>query len=117
MVESFAHHVAVLYLGRIVESTDTATLFHSPAHPYTRALMAAVPRIGEGRRHGGATAAPGEPPSPVAPPPGCAFHPRCPKAQALCRDQRPQLENIGGDGDDDAHTCACHFPETGSVRP
>ncbi|MBL6934475.1 MAG: ATP-binding cassette domain-containing protein [Alphaproteobacteria bacterium] len=117
VVESFAHHVAVLYLGRIVESADTTTLFRTPAHPYTRALMKAVPRIGEGRRHGGATAAPGEPPSPVAPPPGCAFHPRCPKAQALCRDQRPQLENIGDGGNDDAHICACHFPETGSVRP
>lgn len=117
VVESFAHHVSVLYLGRIVESADTATLFRSPAHPYTRALMKAVPRIGEGRRHGGATAAPGEPPSPVAPPPGCAFHPRCPKAQNLCRDQRPQLENIGDGGDDDAHICACHFPETGGVRP
>ena len=121
VVESFAHHVAVLYLGRIVESAPTATLFRAPAHPYTRALMKAVPRIGEGRHHGGATAAPGEPPSPIAPPPGCAFHPRCPKAQDLCRETRPQPKNIGGggggDGDDDAHICACHFPETRDTKP
>ena len=84
-----------------------ASLFAHPAHPYTTALLAAVPRIGQ-RRKRRAVAIRGEMPSPLAPPPGCVFHPRCPKAQAICRHEPPQLGLLPGRPD---HRAACHFPD------
>ncbi len=104
VVRQFADRVAVMYLGRIVEEAPTEELFADPIHPYTRALIAAAPKIGRGKRRPG-SALGGDVPSPMRPPPGCAFHPRCPLAQDRCRETRPTLEALPGRP---AHTAACH---------
>ncbi|HWK44050.1 MAG TPA: oligopeptide/dipeptide ABC transporter ATP-binding protein, partial [Stellaceae bacterium] len=82
-------------------------LFARPSHPYTQALIQAIPRIGQGKRRRGRAIA-GDVPSPLAPPPGCAFHPRCPKAQEICRVERPVLASPAGRPD---HAAACHFAD------
>lgn len=104
VVNHLADRVAVLYLGRLVEVAPRAELFAQPSHPYTAALLDAVPRIG--RRRDRAPAIAGEMPSPMAPPPGCVFHPRCPKAQAICRTDPPELAPAPGRP---AQLAACHF--------
>ncbi len=104
VVNHLADRVAVLYLGRLVELAPRAELFARPSHPYTQALLASVPRIGRRR----ARAICGEMPSPLAPPPGCVFHPRCPKAQALCRVEAPELAPAPGRP---AQLAACHFKD------
>jgi oligopeptide/dipeptide ABC transporter ATP-binding protein len=81
-----------------------AELFITPSHPYTTALLEAMPRIGY--RHRRAVAIHGEMPSPLDPPPGCVFHTRCPKAQAVCRVEPPRLEPAFGQP---AQLAACHF--------
>ena len=81
--------IGVMYLGRLVEVAPTAELFAAPRHPYTQLLLEAIPRIGQGRRAVSLPA--GELPSPLAPPPGCTFHPRCPIAMDVCRKQAPAL--------------------------
>ena len=101
VVRHFADRVAVMYLGRIVEEGPTEALFAQPRHPYTRALIAAAPRIGRGRRQRPPTLG-GDVPSPMNPPPGCPFHPRCPLAQDICRQVMPPLEGA-----------ACHFKDGG----
>jgi len=94
VVGELATEVAMMYAGRIVERAPVAQLLGTPRHPYTRALLEAVPRIG--RDGGGALAAiPGAMPRPGALPPGCAFHPRCPRASDRCRSERPPLEAHG----------------------
>jgi peptide/nickel transport system ATP-binding protein len=108
VVRQIATRTAVMYLGSIVEIGPTLTLFGAPAHPYTAALLAAVPRAHEGAR--ARTLSAGEIPSPLAPPPGCRFHPRCPAAQAKCRQDRPELRPLGG-----GRQVACHFPLAGSA--
>ncbi len=89
VVERISDRVAVMYLGRIVETGPVGSLFARPQHPYTQALMEAAPRIGRARR----TRKPirGEIPSPSNPPAGCAFHPRCPHAMAICREIAPAM--------------------------
>jgi oligopeptide/dipeptide ABC transporter ATP-binding protein len=104
VVNHLADRVAVLYLGRLVELAPRADLFATPSHPYTAALLDAVPRIG--RRRDRARAISGEMPSPLAPPPGCVFHPRCPKAAAVCRVEAPVLAPAPGRP---AQLAACHF--------
>jgi len=100
VVDHMADEVAVMYLGRIVEIAARDTLFAAPAHPYTRLLLRASPSAAEiGKRY---DAAAGEVPDPVAPPPGCAFHPRCARATALCREVRPTLRRLEG------RLVACH---------
>lgn len=84
VVGHMSDRVAVMYLGRILELAPRAALFREPAHPYTRALLAAAPALRAGTRRA-ASALSGEPPSPFAPPEGCAFHPRCPEAMPRCR--------------------------------
>lgn len=107
VVNHLVDRVAVLYLGRLVEVGPRAALFAKPAHPYTTALLAAVPRIGHTRkRHAGTIK--GEMPSPLNPPPGCVFHTRCPRAEAICAIQVPALESLAANGD---HAAACHFKE------
>ena len=106
VVEYLADRVAVLYLGRIVELAPREDIFARPAHPYTRALLDSTPRIGAGRRRKRGVI--GEPPSPLNPPPGCVFHPRCPLARDICREQAPALEPLSADP---AHRAACHFKE------
>jgi len=101
VVRYFADRVAVMYLGRIVEEADAARLFDSPCHPYTKALLAAVP-VPDPKREKKAQLLPGEPPSPVAPPSGCRFHPRCPVALPICSEVDPALYETGKD-----HRAAC----------
>ena len=86
VVRHVCDHVAVMYLGRIVEFADTETLFRSPKHPYTAALLSAVPEA-DPRARSDLTVLEGEVPNPASPPPGCTFHPRCPHADDSCRTQ------------------------------
>jgi oligopeptide transport system ATP-binding protein len=105
VVEHLADRVAIMYLGRVVEQGTRADVYGDPRHPYTRALLSAVPEADPTRRRE-RQHLPGEPPSPVAPPSGCAFHPRCPYAVDRCRVERPCLEHGAG-----GHAVACHvFP-------
>ncbi len=106
VVNHLADRVAVLYLGRLVEVAPRADLFDTPSHPYTQALLQAVPRIGKRRSRG--VAIRGEMPSPLDPPPGCVFHPRCPRVQAVCRTVPPQLDAAPGRP---AQRAACHFKD------
>jgi oligopeptide/dipeptide ABC transporter ATP-binding protein len=92
VVRQISHRVMVMYLGQVVEVAGSRELFTKPAHPYTRALIDAVPTL-DGRRP---PVLHGEVPSPLAPPPGCAFHPRCPYAEARCALSVPPLEYAGG---------------------
>jgi len=105
LVRHVAHRIAVMYLGRIVEIGPAEPLFAAPRHPYTQGLIASVPRL-EPRRLSSREAVSGEVPSPLAPPPGCVFHPRCPKAADLCRVSSPALEERNG-----AWPVACHFAQ------
>ncbi|MCL2657873.1 MAG: dipeptide ABC transporter ATP-binding protein [Betaproteobacteria bacterium] len=104
VVEHIADTVIVMYFGRIVEQGPAHAIFASPRHPYTRALLAATPRLDPADRvareplHG-------EPPSPLAPPPGCAYASRCPHAKPRCREETPVLRELG------VQRVACHFAE------
>lgn len=108
VVRHIADKVAVMYLGRIVEAGPKEDIFRAPAHPYTRALLAATP-VADPRRRREKIRIGGELPSPLAPPPGCAFHPRCPFADARCRSERPGL--LARDG----RAVACHAVEEGRL--
>ncbi|MEX2197478.1 MAG: oligopeptide/dipeptide ABC transporter ATP-binding protein [Burkholderiales bacterium] len=107
VVSHVADRVGVMYLGRMVELADAAQLFAAPRHPYTRMLMDAIPDLemsGKSR-----TPVAGEVPNPMAPPAGCAFHPRCPHANERCRSERPPLTRIEGG------TVACHAVAEGRI--
>ena len=106
VVEHLADRVAVLYLGRVIELGPRDDIFKRPAHPYTRALLEAMPRIGAGKRR--KRAIKGEMPSPLDPPPGCVFHPRCPIARDICKSVVPRFEPLAARP---AHAAACHFKE------
>ncbi len=109
VVHHLAHRVAVMYLGRVVETGSVADVFHRPAHPYTRALLSAVPVPDPARRRLRIILE-GEVASPLAPPSGCAFHPRCPRARSgACEQELPILTKVGAD--DSRHAAACFFPE------
>ena len=97
-------HVAVMYLGRVVETASCREIFSHAAHPYTEALLAAAPSRDPSRR-GRNTLLSGEMPSPLSPPEGCAFHPRCPHAGPLCREKEPPLVFVN-----QGHAVRCHFP-------
>ncbi len=101
VVRHISDRIAVMYLGRIVELAAAEELFVAPAHPYTRMLLDAVPVTGAKRRK---SMLRGEPPSPLSPPSGCHFHPRCPLAIARCRVEQPALRQIGT-----GHLAACHL--------
>jgi len=103
VVEYVCDRVAVMYLGRIVEIADRASLFRTPAHPYTRALLDAVPKVTSAPTRRKAPLA-GDLPSPYAPPPGCRFHTRCPVAEARCRTEVPALRTLSP-----GHQVACHL--------
>ena len=102
VVRAMCARIAVMYLGRIVELGDTVSVFASPRHPYTRSLLAAVPRIG-GRRVTPDFALAGEPPDPRDVPSGCRFRTRCPLVQDVCAAETPPLRSIDG------RQVACHF--------
>jgi peptide/nickel transport system ATP-binding protein len=105
VVEHISDRVAVMYLGRIVELTDRTTLYRNPAHPYTEALLSAIP-IPDPERPRDRTILQGEIPSPINPPPGCAFHPRCPIAvDGLCDVELPVLSPYEGS---ESHLVSCH---------
>jgi peptide/nickel transport system ATP-binding protein len=105
VVEHLSDRVAIMYLGRLVEVAPAEELFAHPNHPYTQALLAEVPTLDATRRTYKPIA--GELPSPLDPPPGCAFHPRCPHAFARCKVERPALKDVAG-----GHIAACHLNET-----
>ena len=105
VVEHISHRVAVMYLGKIVEVAATETLFATPRHPYTRALLAAVP-LPEPAARRDRVILKGDVPSPSNPPPGCAFHTRCPLAEERCQREPPALRTIG-----DGQQVACHLVE------
>lgn len=104
VIRHMSDHVAVMYLGRIVESGPTEQVYAAPRHPYTRALLASIPTMG-GKQGGAGASVVGEMPSPTDPPPGCRFHTRCPHAQPKCKTDNPELEGAGNEN----HQVACHF--------
>ena len=110
VVEHISHRVAVMYLGRIVEMTDKRSLFEMPLHPYTEALLSAVPIPKSGARHRRRVIVKGDVPSPINPPPGCHFHTRCMYAMARCRVESPVLREVVP-----GHLAACHLHD-GGVR-
>ncbi len=105
VVRQMATRVAVMYLGSIVECGATDTVLHRPAHPYTAALISAIPQARRGAPAAARTVLRGDPPSPVSPPSGCRFHTRCPIAKKRCVSEPPVLRASGG-----AREVACHFP-------
>ena len=104
VVRHISDRVAVMYLGRIVEVSPSAELFEHPLHPYTFALISAIPVANplKVRRN---EPLPGDVPSPINPPPGCTFHPRCRRAEKRCRHEAPALREM-----ESGHLVACHFP-------
>jgi peptide/nickel transport system ATP-binding protein len=111
VVRQISNHVAVMYLGRIVESGAANELFVAPLHPYTEALVSASPS--PERRSINRIVLRGDPPDPASRPPGCAFHPRCPRAIARCRAEAPRLRALGG-----TRQVACHLVnEIAPARP
>ena len=106
VVRHISDRIAVMYLGRIVESGHSDAIIEAPHHPYTQALISAVPVPGEPKKQ--RVVLQGDVPSPSAPPPGCHFHTRCPFAQDKCRDQEPVLADAPGTSGG-RHLVACHF--------
>ena len=104
VVEHISDRVAIMYLGRIVENAQTEELFVDPKHPYTRALLAEAPRLDQRKRK--FEPVKGEIPSPLDPPDGCHFHPRCPIATDICNKDRPHIQTISKSRD-----AACHHLE------
>lgn len=94
--------LAIMYAGKIVEISTVSTIYESPLHPYTEALISSFPNIKEEKRQ--LKSIPGNPPDLINPPPGCNFNPRCTYAQDICRSEEPTLDKIG-----DNHSVACHF--------
>jgi peptide/nickel transport system ATP-binding protein/oligopeptide transport system ATP-binding protein len=122
VVRHIADRVAVMYLGRIVETGTAAQVFGDPRHPYTRALLSAIPVASPTARRDRRLLE-GDVPSPLKPPPGCHLHTRCPHAQELCRVERPPLDDDGT-----GHPAACHvwrdlpsgaglLPDEGRIDP
>jgi oligopeptide/dipeptide ABC transporter ATP-binding protein len=104
VVEHISRRVMVMYLGKIVETANAKTLIHAPKHPYTQALISAVPEVDPDSKRK-RIVLPGDVPSPIHPPSGCPFHPRCPVAEMpRCQAEVPLLREVTPD-----HRAACHF--------
>jgi peptide/nickel transport system ATP-binding protein len=110
VVRHLSDRVVIMYLGRVVEAARTGVLYDEPNHPYTRALLAEVPQLDARRKRFAAIE--GEIPSPLAPPPGCHFHPRCPHAMPRCKIERPALREIAP-----GRLSACHLNDAPSAPP
>jgi peptide/nickel transport system ATP-binding protein len=110
VVRVLADRVAVMYLGRVVETAPAETAFAAPLHPYTRALVASMPI--PGRRRDSRIVLSGEPPNPARRPSGCAFHPRCPEARDICRAVAPDLKPMGA-----GRAVACHVVVAAAPAP
>ena len=106
VVKHVSDHVAVMYVGRLVEFAPAAQIFARPRHPYTSALIQAIPLPSPADRDRKRQKLSGEIPDPAAPPPGCLFHPRCPHATARCRTEVPQMRDLPGGG-----RAACHYAD------
>ncbi|MEZ5297752.1 MAG: ABC transporter ATP-binding protein [Ilumatobacteraceae bacterium] len=109
VVKNISDRVAVMYLGKLCEIADSDDLYARPAHPYTNVLVESIP-VPDPDVAVTRAAVQGEPPSPVAPPSGCRFHPRCPNADDLCATTEPEIRSIG-----DGHYVACHHPNVTPV--
>jgi peptide/nickel transport system ATP-binding protein len=105
VVEHISDRVAVMYLGKIVELAPAEQMYRDPKHPYTEALLSAIPRSSP-RQHKQRIVLPGDVPNPAAPPPGCAFHTRCRYARDICKVEAPPLRTVGA-----GHIAACHFAD------
>jgi oligopeptide/dipeptide ABC transporter ATP-binding protein len=112
IVEHISHRVAVMYLGRIVEMTDKRSLFEMPLHPYSEALLSAVPIPKSSARSRKRVILTGDVPSPINPPAGCHFHTRCPYAMPRCRTEAPALREVTA-----GHLAACHLHDGGVRSP
>jgi len=110
VVEHVSDDVAVMYVGKLVEKAPTQELFKNPRHPYTEALLSSIPRP-DPRIQKKRVAIRGELPNPADPPSGCAFHPRCPYAEAICAEERPALQEV-----EPGHVAACHFADRLTLR-
>lgn len=106
VVKHISDRVAIMYLGKVVETADSRTIYESPAHPYTRSLIAAIP-IPDPHRQVHRTLLSGDVPSPINPPDGCHFHPRCPEVMDRCRRDRPELIAVSSD-----HDSACFLSQS-----
>src|SRR6187431_1863337 len=106
VVRHVSDRIAVMYLGKLMELSPSEALYSKPIHPYTQALLSAIPipdpRENRARKRALVS---GEPPNPIDPPPGCVFHPRCPRATDICREVEPPLARYGN-----GHLAACHHP-------
>jgi len=109
VVKHLCDRIAVMYLGRIVEIADKRTLFENPSHPYTRALLSAVP-VAKPRQKRERILLTGDLPSPANPPSGCTFHPRCPYATDICKSKVPSLSDIGA-----GQLVSCHLVQSGEL--
>ncbi|MCL4157201.1 UNVERIFIED_CONTAM: hypothetical protein GTU68_019872 [Idotea baltica] len=112
LVRKVCHRVAVMYLGRIVELSDNKTLFENPSHPYSKALLSAVPTLDDHPFKSQDYLLEGEPPSPVHIPPGCSFRTRCPVAVELCANSDPEAALLIG-----GNQALCHVIETDKLAP
>ncbi|MFK8083665.1 MAG: ABC transporter ATP-binding protein [Granulosicoccus sp.] len=112
VIRHMSDHVAVMYLGRIVESGPTEQVYATPRHPYTRALLTSIPGMGD-KPDGTRATIVGEMPSPTNPPEGCRFHTRCPHAQSKCKIDNPELEVTSVE----IHQVACHFWDNLASEP
>jgi oligopeptide/dipeptide ABC transporter ATP-binding protein len=104
VVKHMSNRIGVMYLGKLVETAESKDLYRNPLHPYTQALYsAALPSHPDGQQD--EIVLSGEVPSPLNPPPGCRFHPRCIQARGVCAKEEPVLVEVGGEG----HQVACHL--------
>jgi peptide/nickel transport system ATP-binding protein/oligopeptide transport system ATP-binding protein len=104
VVYHISDRVMVMYLGKIVELADKETLFANPAHPYTRALLSAIPEMARTAEKKTRIQLEGDIPSPLNIPAGCRFHPRCPERRDICRSEVPPMAELAP-----GHLCQCHF--------